>query len=339
MTVLLELDDLSVGYRTGRRVRVILSGLNAKVAAGEMIGLVGPNGVGKSTLLRSIAGLQPCLDGMVRLLGEPVQGLTPAQRAQRLAAVLTDRFEPGRLSVTDVVGIGRYAHSPWFGRLSGHDHQVVAQALRQAGIEHLSETMLGQLSDGQRQRVMVARALAQQPRILLLDEPTAFLDPPSRVELLERMRLLSNELNIAVVVCTHDLEIVLRYADSLWVADRHGYLTIGAPEQLAYDRSLERVFHTPGVVLDLDLLTFQSERVGGLTATVLGEGSAAAMARHCLIRAGFRLDHDHGDASVVQVEAKPEHWQIRTQDFERICNDLTSLYSVLRNVRDSRPKE
>ena len=326
---LLSFDGLRVGYRHRGREHVVLREAGARVQAGELIGLVGPNGAGKSTLLRSISGLQPYFAGEVSVLGEPLEALSRVQRAQRIAVVLTDRFNPGRLSVSEVVGLGRYAHSSWNGRLRPRDHAVIERCLDQVGASHLAGAPLMELSDGQRQRVMVARGLAQEPRVLLLDEPTAFLDPPGRIEVLELMRQLSTELDMGIVVCTHDLEVVLRYADALWVADRSGELFVGGPEQLAYEQRLDASFRTAGVRLDLDRLTFQAVRAGLPEASVSGEGAAAALARHCLLRAGFAVAAQPG-RPVVTVEAAPGRWVVAGRGERRVCADLTELYAVVR---------
>ncbi|WP_116115324.1 ABC transporter ATP-binding protein [Austwickia chelonae] len=285
---LLELKGLTVGYRLSRSDRrIILEDVNAAVLPGELVGLVGPNGAGKSTLLRSISGLQPVFAGAVRLCGEDSSALHRKQIATRLAAVLTDRFDPGRLKVRDVVALGRHPYSSITGRLDTRDRASIADSLDAVGAAHLAHTDIRELSDGQRQRVMVARALAQEPRILLLDEPTAFLDPPGRVSLLELVRRICTDRQIAAVVCTHDIESILTYSERIWVAGRDTKLVVGGPEDLARDGSLARPFATPGVRFDLTTLTFRPEVVGRPTAYVDGSGTAASLTTRCLLRAGY----------------------------------------------------
>lgn len=269
----LEVEGLSVGYRHRGGARVILADVNARVAAGELVGLVGPNGVGKSTLLRSIAGLQPVFGGVVRLLGDPIDHLSRRERARRMALVLTDRFEPGRLRVRDVVGLGRFADSSWTGRLDARDERIVEVSLAATGAIEFADVLLAELSDGQRQRVMVARALAQQPKVLLLDEPTAFLDPPGRIELAEVLKAVSAS-GVAVVVCTHDIDVMLRVADRLWVVDLRRGLIAGTPAELVADGTIADSFERPGVVFDEQTWSFRP-RGGGASAA---DGRAAASA-------------------------------------------------------------
>lgn len=289
---LLALHDVAVGYPAGRGEHlVILSGVTAAVPSGCLVGLVGPNGAGKSTLLRSVAGLQPLLAGGVEIAGHDVSTLRRRQLARLLATVLTDRFDPGRLLVHDVVGLGRHPYSSLTGRLTAQDRRVVDDALAAVAAEHLAHRELGELSDGQRQRVMIARALAQEPRVLLLDEPTAFLDPPGRVSVLELTRRISRDRGIAVIVCTHDIEAILSYADEVWVAGRTEELQVGGPEDLARAGLLAAPFAAPGVHFDLTTLTFQANSDGRPRACVDGSGPDAALAERCLRRAGYDVGH------------------------------------------------
>ena len=179
----LALSNLTVGYRSGRHVTRVLSGVTGSVVAGQMIGLVGPNGAGKSTLLRSVAGLQPSLGGEVELHGTPTSRMSRRQIARILSTVLTDRVAVARLTCRDVVSLGRHPYSGIVGRLRPRDYAVIDESLAAVGAGSLAEAFIGELSDGQRQRVMVARALAQEPSILLLDEPLTAIDLERRHEI------------------------------------------------------------------------------------------------------------------------------------------------------------
>ena len=213
----LRTRDLAVGYRTRKTRRAVLEHVNLAVDSGELVCLLGPNGIGKSTLLRTIAGMQPALWGSVELGGADLRSVSHAELARRLGVVLTERVAVEALTVRQIVGLGRYPYSGWFGGLTDRDRVAVNWAIDAVGARHLADRDFSRLSDGERQRVMIARALAQEPVLLVLDEPTAFLDVPSRVELMGLLRQLTRERPLAVVVSTHDLELALRTADVIWL--------------------------------------------------------------------------------------------------------------------------
>lgn len=252
----LAIAGLDVGYRARRRTRTVLQGLCAKACRGALTALVGPNGVGKSTLLRTVAGLQPALAGRVWLDGADLLAIPAPQRARRLAVVLTARVEVGLLTARELVALGRYPHTGAAGILQPADVAAVADAIAAVGAVPLADRPVGELSDGERQRVLTARALAQQPDLLLLDEPSAFLDVSARVALLAMLRRLAHERGLCVVVSTHDLELVLRLADQLWLLDHEGVLHTGPPAHLIAEGEIGRVFDTDDLAFDAASGTF-----------------------------------------------------------------------------------
>jgi iron complex transport system ATP-binding protein len=187
----LSAQDLAVGYRTRRSQCAVLNGISLSVRAGELACLIGPNGIGKSTLIRTLARLQSPLSGSVQIGGDDLGQLPASVVARRLGVVLTERLAVEGLTVRHVVELGRYPHTGWLGRFTPRDADAVRWAIESVGAVHLAERDFQQLSDGERQRVMVARALAQEPRVLILDEPTAFLDVQSRIELMGLLRALT----------------------------------------------------------------------------------------------------------------------------------------------------
>ncbi len=224
--VLLEADDVSVGYRLRRTTTVALSHVSFVLNRGEVAALVGSNGAGKSTLLRSITGMQPMLAGTVRIGGLPLDAMARRDRAQRIAVVLSDRLEPPGLRVEEVVALGRHPHHGWRTPHSEHDDEIITAAIASAGIDHLIGRRCAELSDGERQRVAIARALAQEPEVLVLDEPTAFLDPKGKARMMSLVRRLTAGGTFAAIIASHDLDLVLPHANQVWVAGRHT-LTVG----------------------------------------------------------------------------------------------------------------
>jgi iron complex transport system ATP-binding protein len=240
MTKVLSTRNLAIGY--GKRV--LASDIDASLRAGELTCLIGPNGTGKSTLLRTLAGMQAPLVGRVAINDQDVHRLPAQALAKRLSVVLTERVDVGSLSAYALVALGRYPYTDWTGRLTAHDEDRVMWAMRQTGCFELAPRHVHELSDGERQRVMIARALAQEPQAILLDEPTAFLDLPGRVEVMHLLHRLARETERAILLSTHDLDLALRYADRLWLMGKGGVFTQGAPDALKASGDIACVFHT-----------------------------------------------------------------------------------------------
>ena len=246
----IETRSLSIGY-TGRGSRhTVHSGLDLQLYPGELTCLLGRNGAGKSTLLKTLCGLLAPLDGEVRIDGRSLRDYSPEQLSARVGVVLTERTQAGGISVYDLVSLGRYPHTGFFGTLREKDHAAVRAALEAVGIAHKAENHVAELSDGERQKAFIAKALAQECPIILLDEPTAFLDVTSRLETMLSLRSLAHDQGKAVLLSTHDLDTALQTADRLWllpaISPEAGTsakkLICGAPDELVADGSLERFF-------------------------------------------------------------------------------------------------
>lgn len=217
---MITLKNLVVGYPDGRHTRQLNHAANEEAHDGMLTCLIGANGAGKSTLLRTIAGFQLPLEGTVLLGGDDVRALSPRQRAERMAVVLTDRPDVMCTTVWEMVATGRAPFTGFWGRLSGKDRNIVTRSLRLVGIEWMADRTVASLSDGERQKVMIAKALAQQTPVILLDEPTAFLDYPSRVEVMQLLLNIAHKEHKTVLLSTHDLDLALQTADRLWLFER-----------------------------------------------------------------------------------------------------------------------
>ncbi len=240
MSALLSARKLIAGYG-GRHPRTVLSGISVELSAGEMVAVLGPNGAGKSTLLRTLAGMLPALHGRLELEGESLGSFSPIRRARRIGVVLPERVAPGMLTASALVALGRYPRTGWSGRLEEEDRRAVRQALAAVGGLHLAGREVSELSDGERQRLMIARALAQEPKILILDEPTAYLDLPGRVEVMALLAGLA-EAGSAVVISTHDLDLALRTAGRVWLLSQGGGLRRGTPSELLRAGAFQEAF-------------------------------------------------------------------------------------------------
>lgn len=217
---MITLKNLVVGYHDGRHTRLLNHAANEEAHDGMLTCLIGANGAGKSTLLRTIAGFQLPLEGTVVLGGDDVRALSPRQRAERMAVVLTDRPDVMCTTVWEMVATGRAPFTGFWGRLSGKDRNIVIRSLRLVGIEWMADRTVASLSDGERQKVMIAKALAQQTPVILLDEPTAFLDYPSRVEVMQLLLNIAHEEHKTVLLSTHDLDLALQTADRIWLFEK-----------------------------------------------------------------------------------------------------------------------
>ncbi|MCR5180287.1 MAG: ABC transporter ATP-binding protein [Bacteroidaceae bacterium] len=212
-----EIRNLTTGYQSSKAVHVVGRHITAQLQAGELTCLLGPNGAGKSTLLRTLAAFQPPLEGQLLLDGKPLEEFSSQQLATCIGIVLTERPDIKGMRVREMVAMGRSPYTGFWGRLSADDEVIVDQAMDQVGITALQRRMVHTLSDGERQKVMIAKALAQQTPIIFLDEPTAFLDFPSKVEMLLLLRRLAHEMQKTIFLSTHDLELALQTADRLWL--------------------------------------------------------------------------------------------------------------------------
>ncbi len=251
----LRVVRLTTGYGRGRRRRAVSTDLDAALPEGSLTALLGTNGAGKSTLLRTLAGLQPPLAGDVWWRDRRLQDYSARALARTVAVVLTRRTATAGLTVTDVVRMGRMPYTGFSGRLSAYDREVADRALELAGAAALRHRDVASLSDGERQRTMIAKALAQQTPAILLDEPTAFLDFPGKVAMLHLLRTLAREHGKTILFSSHDLELTFQTVGRLWLLSPDG-LTEGSPRQLADDGSLERFFQADGARFDRGALRF-----------------------------------------------------------------------------------
>lgn len=245
----LVLDDVTVGY-PGRPARTILRDVRLTAHTGQVTALLGPNGAGKSTLLRSVAGLQRVLGGSVLLDGDDVTKLSPAHRARRIAVVLTDRVDGGLLTGGEVAALGRLPHQGFTSRLGTDERRLITESLDRLGAADLTDVRMHEMSDGQRQRVLIARALVQQPTLLVLDEPSAFLDVAARVELLALLDEIAVDAGITVLLSTHDVELVLRTSQHVWLAAGDGTVVDGSPTELVESGAITRAFDSRRVHFD-----------------------------------------------------------------------------------------
>ena len=255
----IRLSNLEIGYRDHDSVKRVATGINASISSGELTCLLGVNGIGKSTLLRTLSAFQPKLSGDIFIEEKEIGEYTDKQLARKIGVVLTERPDVRNMTVREIVSLGRSPYTGFFGTLNESDRRIVGEAIEMAGISRLATRTVHTLSDGERQRAMIAKALAQQTPIIILDEPTAFLDYPSKVEMMLLLRRLCSDMQKTVFLSTHDLEIALQTADRLWLMQPDG-ISIGTPRQLADNGALSRYVERPEITLDRQSLTIRIAR-------------------------------------------------------------------------------
>ena len=265
----IRLSNLSIGYRSKNDVRVVASGISAAIRQGELTCLLGANGVGKSTLLRTLSAFQPKLDGQVMIEesggrkvedgGRDISQFSDKELSRLIGVVLTEKPDIRNMSVRELVALGRSPYTGFWGMLHDDDWQVVDEAIQAVKIGTLSHRMIHTLSDGERQKVMIAKALAQQTPVIFLDEPTAFLDFPSKVEMMLLLRRLAREQKKTIFMSTHDFELALQTADTLWLMEQRNegstLLHVGTPGQLAANGMLARYVERPGITFNPQTLS------------------------------------------------------------------------------------
>lgn len=253
MKATLELHNLSIGY--GKKC--VAEHLNAALHPGELTCLLGVNGAGKSTLLRTVAAFQPALAGEMTLNGKSIKEMPPRERARNIGVVLTERTDLQNMTVRELVEMGRAPYTGFWGTVDNNDLKIVDDAIESMGIASLSHRMIQTLSDGERQKVMIAKALAQGTPVIILDEPTAFLDFPSKVETMQTLLRLCHEMHKTVLLSTHDVELALQLSDQLWLLSKSEQLPLvtGTPSELASSGHISRFVERDGIVFHADNMT------------------------------------------------------------------------------------
>jgi iron complex transport system ATP-binding protein len=339
----LSAQNLTVGYeRRGSGCVSVLKDINAQLKPGQFTFLLGPNGAGKSTLLRTLVGSQKPLGGKVVLGSDDLARLSARERARRLSVVLTDPVDVGLMTVRTLVGLGRAPHVGWFSSMADDDRETVEWALVAAGALDLAERQVIELSDGERQRSMIARALAQRPSVLILDEPTAFLDLTRRVELTALLRRLATESGVSVLMSTHDLDLALRTADQLWLVHGDGRFEVGGPEDLGINGAIARAYAGRGIVFDHAAGTFVLTRDNaGPCVSVSASHLEKHWAARAVHRAGFIPVADSVEAPwrlTLNSDAQGElSWRLNGSGTTHQGQGLGDLVGKLKDLNNKQP--
>ncbi len=305
--IAVEAIGLTIGYHEGKKHKIVQNNVNLTLYSGEVTCLLGLNGAGKSTLIRTLCGFQPPLEGEVLLRGKKLSCYTQSEFAREVGVVLTEKTNAGGITVYDLVSLGRQPYTGFFGNLKDTDHKIVEESLQAAGIAHKSGNYVSELSDGERQKVMIAKVLAQECPIIVLDEPTAFLDVTARIETMVLLRKLAKEQNKAIVLSTHDIDSAIQMADNLWLLSKGKQVRLGAPEDLIMDGTIGEFFSKENIVFD--------QSTGKLSA-------AASHTRPIGVSGDFNTAYWVGNALVRNGHTPSEH---QPQGINILCKNCREI--------------
>jgi len=247
---IIQASDLSIGYKTGKKAIHVAENIDLSLYKGNLVCILGKNGIGKSTLLRTLTKVQPKLSGKIVLGGQNLETITNTELAKKMSLVLTERIPENNLSVYELIALGRQPYTNWVGSLTDDDYGHIDSAIAQTNIKGIIHKKYHELSDGQLQKVMIARALAQNTEIITLDEPTAHLDIHNKIEIFNLLKELTQELHKTILISTHEIHIALQIADELWLMNENGILS-GKTQTLIENRSVAKLFSSDLVTFDL----------------------------------------------------------------------------------------
>lgn len=285
--IVIETHDLTIGYKT----KVIHSHLNLKLRGADLTSILGVNGSGKSTLIRTLCGFIPPLSGKIFIMGREITTYTKEELSSILSVVLTERVSDGGLTVYEIVAMGRYPYTGFFGKLSDRDREVIERSIRDVGVWDMRDLFISELSDGERQKVMIAKSLAQESKIIILDEPTSFLDLRSRMETISLLRRLAVEKDMTFLLSLHDLELSLQYSDSLWIMSHGDGVICGQTEEMVLSGAINKAAGD-SLLFDIETGIFRQLRRG--VKKVRYEGEDLLWVKNALTRVGYTIcDSEH----------------------------------------------
>jgi iron complex transport system ATP-binding protein len=332
--VIIGLQNLVVGYHRKRQAVSVMSFPEIHVEKGDFIAIAGPNGIGKSTFIKTLMQLIPKISGNVLLYGKPASSYSRTHLASMISYVSTEVIHNQQMTIRDLVTFGRYPYTNWFGKIEKEDLTIVDNAISMLELEHLAARNIDEVSDGERQKAMIARALAQQTDIVILDEPTAFLDLPHKYEIVNLLGKLSREFHKTIIFTTHDLGIAIREVDKLWILSNEGFFH-GTPEDLILNGTISRTFNTPKVAFDNRKGEFTIKKTYKPLFHITGKASVVHWTRNAIEKDGFTVaDKESEGGPTISIEQTPSGYQW-TCTWKTKTNVLKSISELRSFVRDN----
>ena len=309
---------------------VVHSDLNIRLMPGDFTCLLGPNGSGKSTLIKTFAGFQKALKGKILLDNQEIQHFRERDLAKLVSVVLTDKTYAGNMTVFELVSMGRHPYTGFFGNLTHDDLRKVYHAIDSVGMVSMKQRLVNELSDGERQKAMIAKALAQETPIIILDEPTAYLDLPSRIEIMQLLHSLSGRMQKAVLLSTHDLEQALRFADKIWLLGTDKQVRSGTPEDLILAGEFKQFFERKGIRFDNLSGTFKITNSQAKKVKVIGKGLEYNWVLNALRRNGYTQAPD-ADVSIEIRKNGSMNYLIRRSNGQGI--ETSSVENLIHQIK------
>ena len=323
---LLETRNLSIGYRNEKGDKILGEQFCLKLSQGSFVALLGPNGSGKSTLIRSISGLLKNLEGEVLIEGVDLTQLSKSQRAKKISIVLTEPISTPGLSVFDVVAYGRFPYTNWLGKLESKDEKIIDESLQLVAMHDFKWRKLNTLSDGERQRVMIAKALAQQSDIMILDEPTAHLDLINRVEIMKLLRQLAHKQNRTILISTHELDLAMQSADELWLMREDKQISVGAPEDLILNNAMQEVFAQSSVDFDHISGMFKIKHEINMEMHFESDDKQKTLwTKKAMEKLGIRLVDNSNIKNYIKYQNQSNLWKVKLNGVEDGFTSLAEL--------------
>ncbi len=318
---ILSTDSLEIGYAKRKSRNLVQADLNLKLFQGEMVCLIGPNGSGKSTLMRTLSGVQKSLGGKISLDSQDISRFSQKELALMIALVLTDKIEVDNATVRDVVALGQHPYMHWLGGMSEKGKEKINKAIRLAHLEHKKFTFINELSDGEKQRVMIAKALAQDTPLIFLDEPTAHLDLPSRVDIMLLLHKLAHTTGKAILISTHELDLALQAGDRIWLMSENDGIETGVPEDLVLNGTFNQVFQNESYHFNTTNGNFSMNYPLTKKVNLIGDNMRMYWTLRALARIGISVEPDAG----TKIEITDKGWTMDKSLYPTIESLLKAL--------------
>jgi iron complex transport system ATP-binding protein len=323
---ILTIKSLEIGFSSGSR-NILLPPLSGSAVKGELIAIIGRNGIGKSTLLRTLAAIQQPLGGEIYYFNKEIREYSGIDLARTAGYISTESVKVSNMTVYDLVSLGRFPYTGWLGNISQADHEIITDDMEKAYVSSFSGRFLAEMSDGERQKAMIARLLAQDTGIMLMDEPTAFLDIRSKFDILHLLHQLCHKSGRTIIFTTHDLEMAIRHSDKIWLILGSGLME-GAPEDLMITGQFDHLFESSSIIFNSRDGTYQFREEAKGSIFIKGSGKLRHWTEKAVRRAGYLISDS---ATIPYIDLEDDKWVIVADGEKKECN---SVYELVRRLSE-----